>query len=81
MRWDATQSTDAPSTDETRRCRGRNFRFVAFLAHLTFGRIEKILVIDGNSGFIGGVGIADDWKGNGRIHGLWRDSHYEVRGL
>jgi len=26
-----------------------------------------------------GVESRNDWKGNGRIHGLWRDSHDEVR--
>ena len=55
------------------------FRFVHF-SRINFRTHRKILVIDGTLGFIGGVGIADDWKGNGRIHGLWRDSHYEVRG-
>jgi cardiolipin synthase A/B len=55
------------------------FRFVHF-SRINFRTHRKILVIDGTLGFIGGVGIADDWKGNGRISGLWRDSHYEVRG-
>ena len=55
------------------------FRFVHF-SRINFRTHRKILVIDGTLGFIGGVGIADDWKGDGRIHGLWRDSHYEVRG-
>jgi cardiolipin synthase len=55
------------------------FRFVHF-SRINFRTHRKILVIDGTLGFIGGVGIADDWKGNGRTHGLWRDSHYEVRG-
>ena len=55
------------------------FRFVHF-SRINFRTHRKILVVDGVLGFIGGVGIADDWKGNGRTHGLWRDSHYEVRG-
>jgi len=55
------------------------FRFVHF-SRINFRTHRKILVIDGTLGFIGGVGIADDWKGNGRTHGLWRDTHYEVRG-
>ncbi|HEU4772707.1 MAG TPA: phospholipase D-like domain-containing protein, partial [Candidatus Udaeobacter sp.] len=55
------------------------FRFVHF-SRINFRTHRKILVIDGVRGFIGGVGIADDWKGTGRTHGLWRDSHYEVRG-
>jgi cardiolipin synthase len=55
------------------------FRFVHF-SRINYRTHRKILVIDGALGFIGGVGIADAWKGNGRTKGLWRDSHYEVRG-
>ena len=55
------------------------FRFVHF-SRINFRTHRKILVIDGTLGFIGGVGIADDWKGDGRTHKLWRDSHYQVRG-
>ena len=55
------------------------FRFVHF-SRINFRTHRKILVIDGTLGFIGGVGIADDWKGDGRTHGFWRDTHYEVRG-
>jgi cardiolipin synthase len=55
------------------------FRFVHF-SRINFRTHRKILVIDGVLGFIGGVEIADDWKGNGRTHGLWRDTHYALRG-
>ncbi len=55
------------------------FRFVHF-SRINFRTHRKILVIDGKLGFIGGVGIADAWKGDGRTHGLWRDSHYRVQG-
>ena len=41
---------------------------------------RKILVIDGMIGFTGGVGIADEWNGNGMDPKKWRDTHYEVRG-
>ncbi|MDQ3198209.1 MAG: phospholipase D-like domain-containing protein [Verrucomicrobiota bacterium] len=55
------------------------FRFVHF-SRFNYRTHRKILVIDGKEGFIGGVGIADAWKGDGRTHGLWRDSHYGVKG-
>lgn len=55
------------------------FRFVHF-SRINYRTHRKILVIDGKLGFIGGVGIADGWKGDGRTHGLWRDSHYQVEG-
>ena len=41
---------------------------------------RKLLVIDGRIGFIGGVGIADEWKGNADTPEHWRDLHYRVEG-
>ncbi len=55
------------------------FRFVHF-SRINYRTHRKILVIDGELGFIGGVAIADQWQGNGRTHGRWRDSHYRVEG-
>jgi cardiolipin synthase len=55
------------------------FRFVHF-ATINFRTHRKILVVDGKLGFIGGVGIADDWKGDGCTPTLWRDTHYRVDG-
>ena len=54
------------------------FRF--FNLSMNFRTHRKLLIIDGRVGFIGGTGIADDWKGNGRTRGLWRDSHYRLEG-
>lgn len=41
---------------------------------------RKVLVIDGQVGFTGGVGIADTWRGNARNPDEWRDTHYRVQG-
>ena len=41
---------------------------------------RKILVVDGRIGFTGGVGIADEWSGNGMIADKWRDTHFQVEG-
>jgi cardiolipin synthase A/B len=41
---------------------------------------RKLLVVDGNVGFTGGVGIADAWLGNADRKDRWRDSHYRIRG-
>lgn len=41
---------------------------------------RKVLVIDGELGFTGGVGIADEWQGQGSDPEHWRDMHFEVRG-
>lgn len=35
----------------------------------------KLLVVDGSIGFTGGAGIGDDWRGDGRSPGQWRDTH------
>ncbi|MGE0668749.1 MAG: cardiolipin synthase [Sphingomonadales bacterium] len=41
---------------------------------------RKLLVVDGRIGFTGGVGIADEWRGNAQNPNYWRDSHYRVEG-
>lgn len=41
---------------------------------------RKLLIIDGKVGFIGGVGIADEWLGNAESPKYWRDNHYKVTG-
>jgi cardiolipin synthase len=41
---------------------------------------RKLLVVDGKVGFIGGVGIADEWAGNADSPKHWRDNHYRIEG-
>jgi cardiolipin synthase A/B len=41
---------------------------------------RKLLVVDGRVGFVGGVGIADQWSGNAQDPDHWRDSHFRVEG-
>ncbi len=41
---------------------------------------RKVAVIDGRTGFIGGVGIADEWTGDAQSPAHWRDTHVRVRG-
>jgi cardiolipin synthase len=41
---------------------------------------RKILVVDGRVGFTGGVGIAEEWTGDGEDPGHWRDTHVRVEG-
>ncbi|HZJ14038.1 MAG TPA: phospholipase D-like domain-containing protein [Chthoniobacteraceae bacterium] len=55
------------------------FRFVHFTS-VNSRTHRKILVLDGKLGFLGGVGISDDWRGDGRTRGLWRDTHYQLQG-
>jgi cardiolipin synthase A/B len=41
---------------------------------------RKVLVVDENVAFTGGVGIAEEWCGDARNENEWRDTHVEVRG-
>jgi cardiolipin synthase len=41
---------------------------------------RKVLVVDEETAFTGGVGIAEEWCGNARNPHEWRDTHVEVRG-
>lgn len=50
------------------------------LANFNHRTHRKILIVDGRIGFVGGVGISDQWDGNGETAGLWRDTQYEVEG-
>jgi cardiolipin synthase len=54
------------------------FRFQKL--EINFRTHRKLLIIDGRTGYLGGTGIADDWKGDGRTPGRWRDSHYRLEG-
>jgi cardiolipin synthase len=41
---------------------------------------RKLLVVDGEVGFTGGVGIADQWRGMAQDKEHWRDTHFRVEG-
>ncbi len=41
---------------------------------------RKLMIIDGKVGFIGGVGIADHWRGHAQDPQHWRDTHFRVEG-
>ncbi len=41
---------------------------------------RKVLVCDGEVGFTGGVGIAEEWEGDARTPDEWRDTHVRVTG-
>ncbi len=50
------------------------------LARLNNRTHRKVLVVDGSIGFTGGVGIADQWRGDARDPSQWRDTHFRVEG-
>ena len=41
---------------------------------------RKLLIVDEDTAFTGGVGIADEWQGDARNEREWRDTHFRVRG-
>ena len=41
---------------------------------------RKIMVVDGRIGYTGGVGIADEWRGNAQDPEHWRDTHFRLDG-
>ncbi|MEU2956541.1 phospholipase D-like domain-containing protein [Streptomyces xanthochromogenes] len=41
---------------------------------------RKVLVVDEETAFTGGVGIAEEWCGDARNPSEWRDTHVQVRG-
>lgn len=70
---------------ETMKAAGVDVKFFHPLAWYTITRMNnrthrKILVVDGRTGFTGGVGIADQWLGNADSPAHWRDSHFKVTG-
>ena len=54
-------------------------RFPYFTNKLNYRNHRKILVIDGNIGFLGGFNIADRYT-KGLEWGNWRDTHIKLRG-
>ena len=41
---------------------------------------RKVLVVDGDVGFVGGIGLADQWARDIDGAKMWRDTHVELRG-
>ena len=50
------------------------------LEELNYRTHRKILVVDGEVGFTGGVGVADFWLGDAQDSTHWRDTHIRMRG-
>jgi cardiolipin synthase len=41
---------------------------------------RKVLIVDEDVAFTGGVGIADEWQGDARDEHEWRDTHFRIHG-
>ena len=55
--------------------KGRRFRF-----QINFRNHRKSIIIDGITGFIGGLNVGDEYMGRSSKFGNWRDTHLQVYG-
>jgi cardiolipin synthase A/B len=79
--------SSAMSDDDVERLRRAGCRIAAFngpkwyqLEDLNYRTHRKILVADGQVGFVGGVGVADHWAGNAQDRAHWRDMQFRIYG-
>jgi cardiolipin synthase len=50
------------------------------IEELNYRTHRKILVVDGEVAYVGGIGLADHWEGNADSPEHWRDTQFEARG-
>jgi cardiolipin synthase A/B len=82
--WVGSQKMDKDLLDEMRKS-GVEIEKYHPLAWYTLDKLNnrthrKLLVVDGRTGFTGGVGIADEWSGHAQDPDHWRDTHYRIVG-
>lgn len=82
--WLGSQQMDMDLVDDMEAAGVRVVRFRP-VRWYTLGRINnrthrKFLVVDGITGFTGGVGIGDEWLGDARHPGEFRETHYRITG-
>ncbi len=51
-----------------------------FRSRLNYRNHRKILIIDGRTGFTGGINIGDEYLGKNKKMGFWRDTHLKIEG-
>lgn len=79
-----SQKLDAASIDFMRKA-GVEIEFYHPVRWYTLNKLNnrthrKLLVVDGQVGFTGGVGVADKWGGDAQDPQHWRDTHYRIEG-
>lgn len=55
-------------------------RFPILNDKINYRNHRKIIVIDGDEGFVGGLNIGDEYLGENEYFGFWRDTHLYLRG-
>jgi len=51
-----------------------------FGSSLNYRNHRKVLIIDGKTGFLGGINIGDEYLGKNERFGFWRDTHLKIVG-
>ncbi|MFC3747493.1 cardiolipin synthase [Paenibacillus sp. GCM10012306] len=51
-----------------------------FSSRVNYRNHRKIVVIDGDVGFMGGLNVGDEYLSRSKTYGFWRDTHMLVRG-
>jgi cardiolipin synthase len=82
--WVGSQKMDNDSIELMKRA-GVDFRKYRPLRWYNLARVNnrthrKLLIVDGRTGFTGGVGIADEWAGDAQDRKHWRDNQYRIEG-
>jgi cardiolipin synthase len=81
---DAVGSYNLPARlfDGLTHCGGRVAWFLPLLNPLRVNlrNHRKILVVDGHTGFAGGLNIGDEYLGKSPKFGYWRDTHFRLEG-
>ncbi len=54
--------------------------FPVLSRELNYRNHRKIIVIDGKTGFVGGLNIGDEYLGKNSRLGFWRDTHLKIEG-
>ncbi|WP_051569184.1 cardiolipin synthase [Alkaliphilus transvaalensis] len=54
--------------------------FPFFGSRLNYRNHRKILIVDGTTGFLGGLNIGDEYLGKSEKMGFWRDTHLKIEG-
>lgn len=55
-------------------------RFPRFTGKMNYRDHRKIVVIDGNVGYVGGINISDNYINKDGDEGYWRDTHLRIEG-
>lgn len=51
-----------------------------FIVRINYRNHRKLVIIDGDIGYIGGFNIGDEYLGITKRYGHWRDAHFRIKG-